>query len=197
MYDYRKMPAQERAEVVASRRAQHRPWHAPPHFQQREGIYFIFAACFEHRHVVASPERRDELQGLLLTILSPDDGLHLLGWVILPNHYHLLLECDLPLLAQMLGRLHNRTSTRWNREDETLGRKVWHRFADRAIRSERHQHAALNYLHFNPVKHGHVADASEWRWSSLSAYLEQIGRETLVRWWKDYPIDQMGKGWDD
>jgi REP element-mobilizing transposase RayT len=39
-------------------------------------------------------------------------------------------------------------------------RKVWYSFRDRAIRDERHTYHALNYLHFNAVKHGYVESVS-------------------------------------
>jgi len=119
------------------------------------------------------------------------------GWVILPNHYHLLIETDLRAFRTWVGHLHNGKSTQWNREDATPGRKVWHRFMDRAIRNERHFHASLNYVHANPVKHGYADDASQWPWSSLHEYLDNVGRDVLVDWWRRYPVRDYGKGWDD
>jgi hypothetical protein len=28
-------------------------------------------------------------------------------------------------------------------------------------------------------------------------YLEQVGRDALVEWWKRYPVRDYGQGWDD
>lgn len=77
------------------------------------------------------------------------------------------------------------------------GRKVWYRFSDRAIRSERHLKAAINYIHANPVRHGLVDVATDWPWSSLAFYEQQYGLDVLRLWWRDYPVDDMGRGWDD
>jgi putative transposase len=120
-----------------------------------------------------------------------------LAWVVLPNHYHLLMEGDLRVFARRIARLHNGTATQWNREDGTPRRKVWHRFSDRIIRSERHYYASLNYIHANPVRHGRVARAADWAWSSLSMYMEIVGSEELADWWRRYPVGEYGKGWDD
>ena len=199
MYEYHKMTKAERAKVLASRKLHRCPWHAPPHFEQTRGIYLISAACYEHRPVMGTEERRAQWEGILLDRLELDstDDFDVRAWVVLPNHYHLLLEGDLSLFARRIARLHNGTATQWNREDGTPGRKVWHRFSDRIIRSERHYYASLNYIHANPVKHGHAATADAWVWSSLPLYLDLVGRELLAEWWRQYPVGAYGKGWDE
>jgi len=84
-------------------------------------------------------------------------------------------------------------------EDNLTGkRRVWYKFVDTYIRIEAHCQVAFNYIHYNPVKHGHVLDPYEWPWSSLSLYDEDKGRDWLRDQWKTYkPSDDFGKGWDD
>ena len=77
------------------------------------------------------------------------------------------------------------------------GRKVWYRYSDRLIRSERHHWASVNYIHYNPVKHGYVKKATDWPWVSAHEYLEAHGREWLAQTWTAYPVKDYGKGWDD
>jgi putative transposase len=198
MYEYRQMTKVERARVLAARKSRGRPWHAPPHFGQAAGVYLISAACYEHRPLLTTDERRAEWEAAVLEglVLERPGEIDIRAWVVLPNHYHLLVEGDLRVFARRVARLHNGAATRWNREDQTLGRKVWHRFSDRIIRSERHYYASLNYIHANPVKHGYVAQADAWAWSSLPCYLESVGRERLAQWWKQYLVGDYGKGWD-
>ena len=74
---------------------------------------------------------------------------------------------------------------------------MWYRFQDRQIRGERHYFASLNYIHANPVKHGCVAKATEWPHSSFHEYLAKYGREVLADLWREYPVDEYGKTWDD
>ena len=197
MYDYRKMTSRERTQVLATRKHLRRPWHAPPHFGQESGIYLISAACYEHRPIMATKSRRAEWEAAMMDRFTRNVDIDIRAWVVLPNHYHLLLAGDLHVFALRIGRLHNGTATQWNREDGTLGRTVWHRFSDRRIRSERHYYASLNYIHANPVKHGYAAVAGDWAWSSLSLYMETVGRELLARWWRQYPVGDYGRGWDD
>ena len=95
-----------------------------------------------------------------------------------------------------LGQFHGRTSHAWNGEDNARGRKVFFRAVERAMRSDRHFWATLNYVHHNPVRHGYVARWTEWPWSSASEYLAQTGIEAAKRIWTDFPISDYGKDWD-
>jgi len=68
---------------------------------------------------------------------------------------------------------------------------------ERPIQNDRHHIAAMQYIHHNPVKHGHVAKWTDWKWSGAHEYIERIGREEAERRWREYPIQLFGKGWDD
>ncbi|HUV64492.1 MAG TPA: hypothetical protein VMW24_11385 [Sedimentisphaerales bacterium] len=159
----------------------------------------ISAACYEHRPIMGVDTRRAEWERAVLDEfgLQSRERIDVCAWVVLPNHYHLIIEGDLRVFARRIARLHNGKATQWNREDRVEGRKVWHRFSDRIIRTERHYYASLNYIHANPAKHAYAASATDWAWSSFSVYLEAVGRECLADWWRQYPVGDYGKGWDE
>ena len=75
-------------------------------------------------------------------------------------------------------------------------RRVWYKFTDRMIRSESHFFRAINYIHYNPVKHGYVTDPYDWKWTSLHEYFEVYGRDWLKEIWVAYPPGDLGSGWD-
>jgi len=197
MYKWRKMTQEQRAEVLRLRKKCHHPWHAPPHFGAEPNLYHITATCYEHAHILSNPDRLTEFESLLVSGLAKSGVADVRAWVVLPNHYHLLLKTSLPSFGKWIGRLHNMTATKWNGEDSKRGRKVWHRYSDRRIRGEVHYYRTVNYIHTNPVKHGFAAKSQEWPWSSYAEYELQYGRDTLVQWWREYPITGYGKGWDD
>jgi putative transposase len=119
------------------------------------------------------------------------------AWVILPNHYHILVETmDLAIVSEVLRLLHSRTATTINGHHRQRGRKVWYRFSDRMIRNERHYLATVNYIHYNPVKHSYTDRMSGWPWSSVHEYAETRGRQWLAKTWKAHPMGDYGKGWD-
>jgi putative transposase len=48
------------------------------------------------------------------------------------------------------------------------GRGIWQkRFLEHIIRDERDYSAHMDYVHFNPVKHGLVAHPAEWKYSTF------------------------------
>ena len=102
-------------------------------------------------------------------------------------------------VSAALKQLHGSTSFEWNLADGLQGkRKIWYKFSDRMIRGDAHYYRAMNYIHYNPVKHGYVDNAYEWQWSSLSLYYEDQGRDWLREKWKTYPpATEYGKEWDD
>jgi putative transposase len=144
-----------------------------------------------------SSERRTDFESLLLAALR-DLQAQIFSWVILSNHYHVLLGIEnLDPLSTVLKKLHGSTAREWNLADGVQGtRRVWYRYNDRKIRGDRHFYRALNYVHYNPVKHGYVASVYDWPWSSVHSYLEVQGRDWLREHWQRFRPDYIGRGWD-
>ncbi len=193
------MTSQERARAVELRRARHLPWHSPPHVGlQGTRQYLVSAACYEHAAIIGErAERMTECEESLLQICR-QFCLAIYAWCILPNHYHLLIRTDgIEKLRHELGQFHGRSSYDWNGEDGARGRKAWHNCFERPIKSDRHFWASSNYVHHNPVHHGYVQRWQDWPWSSAEEFLEQVGRERAAEIWKQYPILDYGKKWDE
>jgi putative transposase len=161
------------------------------------GVYLLTAACYEHRHYLQLPERRLTILDMLFEQLI-HHGIQVCAWVVLTNHYHVLVDlAEFQVLGEVFRCTHGNTSRAWNVDDGSQGRKVWCRYSDRAIRSDRHYDTTLNYIHCNPVKHAVAASPYDWKWSSVHWYLEHRGREWLRDVWQCYPVRDYGKVWDD
>ena len=193
-YEYRSLTTQEQKEIVKQRRERGYPLHSPPHPYRCEGYYLITAANYNHQPVMDAPQRRTDFEYRLLQILQ-DAEIEIAGWVILPNHYHVLVGVHaLEQITVVLRQLHGETARLWNQEDNlTAQRRVWYRYEDRMMRDQNHYYVALNYLHFNPTKHGYVTDPYTWQWSSLNMYAQDHGREWLRSLWKQYPPNQFNE----
>ncbi len=51
---------------------------------------------------------------------------------------------------------------------------VWQRrFWEHAIRDDEDMARHIEYIHYNPVKHGHVEQVKDWNWSSFHRYLAE------------------------
>jgi putative transposase len=209
MYEYRKLTYKQKAELVQYRISQGYPPHSPPHLVRDQEFYLLTATCYEHQSYMDLESRR---QQILKTVFDRfgDEGcdqesteelttnLKICAWVILPNHYHLLVHVrDFNVLSEIFRRIHGALSRQWNQEDNVTGRKIWYSWSDRAIRSKKHYYRTLNYIHYNPVKHGLAKSPYDWVESSVHWYLETYGREWLRGCWVEYPVRDYGKDWDD
>jgi putative transposase len=197
MYQYRKLTPEEQQKLVEERLNQGHPPHQPPHLALDQTYYLLTAACYEHHHHLHTAQRRQHILDHLFEQLIKH-GMAIHAWVILTNHYHLLVHVtQFKALGQIFSQVHGRSSFQWNQQENTRGRKIWYRYSDRVIRSERHYYTTLNYIHYNPVKHGLVTSPYDWQWSSVHWYLKANGREWLRDLWQRYPIQDYGKTWDD
>ena len=90
--------------------------------------------------------------------------------VVLPDHLHALVRMrdsrdDYSRLVQDVKKgFTYRTGMR--------GRGPWQsRFWEHLIRNEADLRAHIDYIHFNPVKHGHVERVADWPHSSFHRYV--------------------------
>ena len=127
-YLSRRLTPEERDRVLRERQARGFPLHAPPHPMRASGRYLITAANFEHKHIMFSSERRTDFEKRLLENLRQIDST-VFGWVVLPNHYHVLLAIDeLDRVSSVIKELHGKTAREWNLTDGLAGkRRVWYR----------------------------------------------------------------------
>jgi putative transposase len=109
--------------------------------------------------------------------------------VILPDHLHMIMELpgkDIDYSTRL-----RQIKTYFLREikscEESLFKNargeynLWQRrFWEHRIRSETDFYVHVNYIHFNPMKHGLVKEVIEWPYSSFHRY---VRKELLPRNW--------------
>jgi putative transposase len=100
-YDYRRMTPEEREAAVAQRRELGYPLHQPPHPFRDAGRYLITAANYEHASIMAEPARCTLFESRLLAAMR-EVAIEVYGWVVLPNHYHILIVawCHIPRMER-------------------------------------------------------------------------------------------------
>ena len=171
------------------------PWpHAPTHRLSERGTYFVTASTYLKTHQFPTGERLDALQRELLSI-TRDFSWALEAWAVFSNHYHFVAHSPANVeharsLSQMLGLLHARTAEWINRLDGKPKRKVWHNFWDTKLTYEKSYLTRLNYVHQNPVKHGLVHVANQYKWCS-ARWFERITPPAMVRSIYRFKIDRL------
>ena len=102
--------------------------------------------------------------------------------VVLPDHLHVVMtlpagDSAFPIRWSLINRRFTSAVTKAN------GRVARHpngecalwqrRFWEHTIRDERDFVSHIDYIHFNPVKHGLVARVRDWQYSSFHHYVRQ------------------------
>jgi REP element-mobilizing transposase RayT len=109
----------------------------------------------------------DEAQALwsLLHEVKRRDGLEVLAWCIMPNHYHLAVRTGTVPLWRSMRFVQHRYSREFNRRCRVLG-PVWQaRYKARPVETTNDVLRVLAYIHLNPVTAGMVRDPARHVWS--------------------------------
>jgi len=175
--------------------------HRPSHLYLDNTIYFITASTMKRSSAIYCAFEMDDAKltsfASLLQELVRFYELELIGWVILRNHYHLLLKVAKALsLPNFIKSLHGKSAFQFNKIDKRLGRKVWYQYWDTCIRDDATMYTRLNYMHNNPVKHGYVKELANYKYSSYFSYLEKFGKEWLDDALSKYPVVDYLEGDD-
>src|SRR5450756_1887689 len=92
----------------------------------------------------------------------------LLAWVIMPNHFHGLIEiCDVPM-GEILKSWKSYTAKAANK---ILGRRgtLWEEdYFDVYVRDDEHYRRVVRYIENNPARARLVKAPSDWLWSSAA-----------------------------
>jgi len=107
-----------------------------------------------------------------LAALCRDGALALHAYVLMPDHFHLLLT---PADGQELGRAMQSLGRRYVRWfNQRCGRSgtLWEgRYRSTVLQPEHHLIDLMRYIECNPVRAGIVAEAAAYPWSSMAHHL--------------------------
>lgn len=117
-------------------------------------------------------------------------GARLLGYCLMPNHWHLVLwpAADGELSA-FVGWLSNAHVRRWHAHRHTggTGHVYQGRFKSFPVQDDRHLLVALRYVEANPLRAKLVERAEAWRWCSLHCRERGVGLCARLDPW---PVDR-------
>lgn len=107
---------------------------------------------------------------------------HIDAMVVLPDHLHALWtlpagDRDYPTRWMLIKAEFSRTLAKdeccSNSRQSKGERGIWQRrYWEHLIRDDGDYARHMDYIHFNPVKHGYVERASDWPYSSIHRYIK-------------------------
>ena len=163
------------------------------------GTYFFTVNLLERRRRLLV-EHVDLLRGSFRTTQAARPFV-LLAWVILPDHLHCIWRLpdgdadNANRWAQVKSGFSRRLPATERRSAARVSRRergIWQRrYWEHLIRDARDLRHHLDYIHYNPVKHGHANRVADWAHSSFHAWVAR-GAYSL-----DWGVDARGASWGD
>ena len=140
------------------------------------GTYFFTLVNYQRQNLFAEAFRVEQLRQSL-RVVKKKRPFVMIAAVVLPNHVHCIWrlpegDADFSTRWQMIKTDFSRHVPAKTRNDSA--KTVWQpRFYDHLIRDDEDEdfRRHLDYIHFNPVKHGYVTTPSEWPYSSFKRFL--------------------------
>jgi putative transposase len=150
------------------------------------GGWYFFTLVTYHRNPVFQNESAVMIFKRALTKIRKDDPFDILAIVILPDHIHMIMRLPdddddysrrISKIKRVFGDEFLKSSpiistfskSNINRRE----RIIWQRrFWEHKIRNQGDLRKHIDYIHYNPVKHGHVQDIMNWKWSSFPKFVK-------------------------
>ena len=152
-------------------------------YYQSGGYYFFTLVTYQRCPIFSSPEKVEQLK-IAISKVKKKYPFSLNAIVILPDHLHCLWKLpekdnDFSMRWRLIKRYFSMemdTSVNHRKEKEVWQRRFW----EHAIRDVNDWQKHMDYIHYNPVKHGLVRMPSDWQHSSFNYW---VGRGLYEKNW--------------
>lgn len=106
--------------------------------------------------------------------MSKNVVFRIFGYVIMNNHYHIILQTMENPLQNIMHRINNKYSKYYNYKYSRSGHVFQGRYKAIHIQDENYLLSLIRYIHQNPIKAGICKLIEEYRWSSDDYYRNNI-----------------------
>ena len=108
---------------------------------------------------------------------------YLLAYVLMSNHYHLLIKTNRQNLSKIMHYINGSYTTYFNLKRGKSGHLFQGRYKSLVVDADSYFQELTRYIHLNPIRAKVVENPGDYKWSSYKAY---IGRKR-----KDKYIDKQ------
>lgn len=143
---------------------------------RQEGGTYFFTVNLSDRSGTLLVDRIDDLRSAV-RVVKQRHPFDIVAWVVLPDHMHVVWtlpthDGDCAVRWMLIKAAFSRAVPKGEWIRDTRRRKgergIWQRrFWEHLITDEVDLRRHVEYVHINPVKHGYVARAVDWPYSSI------------------------------
>lgn len=150
----------------------------PLRIEFENAFYHIIQRGIEKRNIFAQDSDKDKF----LSYLSQSHigyGAVIHAYMLLNNHYHLILQTPKANLSRIMHFLNTSYAAYFNAKRKRVGPLYQGRYKAILVQQDEYLHYLSRYIHLNPVRTGIVKDPAEYRWSSYKYFTSS---KTPPRW---------------
>ena len=126
-------------------------------------------------------EREDKESFLKCLEDANEDGVfNLLGYVIMDNHYHLMIEIKEKPLHKIMQKVNNTYSKNYNKRHKRTDHVFGGRYKAILVNDDKYLLTLLRYIHNNPVRALMYKNIAEYNWSSDQCYRNNIKKHVHI-----------------
>ena len=132
------------------------------------GRIYLLTSMTKDRHAFFADWRVGALLAKQFEQAGRDGLIENLAWVVMPDHFHWLVQLKDQLLSEVMARIKSKSNHLVNKALVRSG-SIWQRgFHDRALRREEDLIAIARYVVLNPVRAGLVKRVGDYPlWNAI------------------------------
>jgi REP element-mobilizing transposase RayT len=141
-------------------------------------------------HVIIFQHKEDKVDFLrCLEAAKEAYPFNLLGYVIMDNHYHLIIETKETPLNKIMQKINNAYSKSYNKRYQRSDHVFGGRYKGILVNDDSYLLTLLRYLHANPVRAKITSNPDLYEWSSDQFYRSNNARQVAI----DKILDMFSK----
>src|SRR3989339_835354 len=145
------------------------------------GIYHVIQRGKERREIFKDDADREEFLGRLAGGLK-ETGHKCYGWVLMPNHFHLLIRTGVKPLSDLMRKILTGYALYFNKKYSRSGYLYQGRYKSILCQEDNYLLELVRYIHLNPLRANLVKDMeglNKYKWSGHAVL---IGNNKEIKW---------------
>ncbi|MBF8984882.1 transposase [Lutibacter sp. B2] len=149
-----------------------------PRVEYEGGVYHVIQRGNNKEYIF---EKKEEKIYLLNMIREYKEilGFEIYGFVVMDNHYHIVMKTLQEPLHKIMHRINNRYSKYYNYINGRTGHVFENRYKGILVKEDKYLLSLIRYVHQNPVRANMCNKVKDYKWSSDLCYRNHIQREIV------------------
>ena len=144
-----------------------------PRVEFKGAIYHVIKRGNNRDYIFQGREDKESLLRYI-AYAKEDGGFNLMGYVIMDNHYHLIIQTKDKLLNKIMQVVNNRFSKDYNKRHNRSDHVFGGRYKAILVLDDKYLFSLLRYIHHNPVRAKVCKKIDQYKWSSDHYYRKNI-----------------------